>query len=509
MYKIGSIKYKTSHLTVTYLQKAEIKYNIEKRLLDFILQSRYICTCLSNKHSPTNVLLCSEYTWFLPTHHSRSWWALSRVLFSHRSDVYLDRKHRYKPESIHRRLHSETSCLAGDCNRWGLFWNWLLVATNDGTYLLRRYPHQDCLRWNRSSRYSVDRWPRQVCWQYFRHIEMRFRRVCRRMRCISVRCHSSSVEKHEKHWISTNESFLVPTLYRASRQVRNAPWPKRGRSAAALKTRSRLQAMMGMCSWPSFVSVGMTPGWPFVRRRSVITCNERSHCTGSPSRTIARRMNGRWMKWSEGRMDYLPSIGRKFSSRTRPSVLIISPWNQAIQRLKRAIESLVEHTSFTRFTWLTMSSSGNAAQTFSIVVTLLKPILWEKICMENIPSQYTYMRAISSVAPWPEIRTCLLWYSVSVRIGVCARTTCSGWIYRGWRRFTFEKLNGQRIALTVTPRTAESCFALSVSSIQVLETKTTGTFSWISFWMAGLATVMKLGPLVITPSISKRQAKVG
>ena len=48
----------------------------------------------------------------------------------------------------------------------------------------------------------------------------------------------------------------------------------------------------------------------------------------------------------------------------------------------------------------------------------------------HIPSLYTYMRAISSVAPWPEIRTCLLWYSVNVRIGVCARTTCSGWIYK-------------------------------------------------------------------------------
>ena len=63
--------------------------------------------------------------------------------------------------------------------------------------------------------------------------------------------------------------------------------------------------------------------------------------------------------------------------------------------------------------------------------------------------------------------------------------------------------------LTVTPSTADNCFAFSDSSIHVFETNTTGTLSWINVWIAGLATVMKFEPFVITPSMSKKQAKFG
>ena len=61
--------------------------------------------------------------------------------------------------------------------------------------------------------------------------------------------------------------------------------------------------------------------------------------------------------------------------------------------------------------------------------------------------------------------------------------------------------------LTVTSSTADNCLAFSDSIIHVFERKTTGTFSFINVWIAGLATVMKFGPFVITPSTSKKQAK--
>jgi hypothetical protein len=63
--------------------------------------------------------------------------------------------------------------------------------------------------------------------------------------------------------------------------------------------------------------------------------------------------------------------------------------------------------------------------------------------------------------------------------------------------------------LTGTPSTADSCLALSDSSMQVLERNTTGTFICTNFWIAILATGMKLGPFIMTPSISKKQAKLG
>ncbi len=51
--------------------------------------------------------------------------------------------------------------------------------------------------------------------------------------------------------------------------------------------------------------------------------------------------------------------------------------------------------------------------------------------------------------------------------------------------------------------------ALSDSSTHVFERKTIGTLSWINAWIAGFDTAMKFGPFVITPSISKIQAKSG
>jgi hypothetical protein len=72
-----------------------------------------------------------------------------------------------------------------------------------------------------------------------------------------------------------------------------------------------------------------------------------------------------------------------------------------------------------------------------------------------------------------------------------------------------KRVKSSEYQLTVTPSTADNCLALSDSSIHVFETNTTGTLSWINFWIAGLATAMKFGPLVITPSISKKQAKLG
>jgi hypothetical protein len=61
----------------------------------------------------------------------------------------------------------------------------------------------------------------------------------------------------------------------------------------------------------------------------------------------------------------------------------------------------------------------------------------------------------------------------------------------------------------VIPSTADSCLAFSDSSTHVFERKTTGILSWTNCWIAGFATVMKFGPLVMTPSISKTQAKLG
>jgi hypothetical protein len=55
-----------------------------------------------------------------------------------------------------------------------------------------------------------------------------------------------------------------------------------------LNTRSLLQAIIGIWSRSGFDSSGITPGLPSVKRRSVITCNDRSHWTGSPSKTIAK-----------------------------------------------------------------------------------------------------------------------------------------------------------------------------------------------------------------------------
>ncbi len=63
--------------------------------------------------------------------------------------------------------------------------------------------------------------------------------------------------------------------------------------------------------------------------------------------------------------------------------------------------------------------------------------------------------------------------------------------------------------LTGTSSIVDSCSAFSDSSIHVFETNTTGIFNCINVWIAGLAAGIKFGPLVMTPSISKKHAKFG
>lgn len=58
------------------------------------------------------------------------------------------------------------------------------------------------------------------------------------------------------------------------------------------------------------------------------------------------------------------------------------------------------------------------------------------------------------------------------------------------------------------PSIADRCLAFSDSIAHVFERKITGTFNSIKVCIAGIAAAIKFGPLVITPSMSKRQAKL-
>ena len=119
------------------------------------------------------------------------------------------------------------------------------------------------------------------------------------------------------------------TLYNTSRHVKKAPWPKRGKSAAALKTRSLLHAMIGRWVRWALVSTAAAAGLPSVSNRSVITCSELSQWIGSPSRTIARDEQKKYLHLRlKEQGEYVPSTGRKFSSRIRPCVRIISLWKE-------------------------------------------------------------------------------------------------------------------------------------------------------------------------------------
>jgi hypothetical protein len=110
------------------------------------------------------------------------------------------------------------------------------------------------------------------------------------------------------------------TLYNASRHVRNAPWPNRGRSATALNTKSLLHAIIGRWS-PTLEEFDVIFGFPWVKRKSVIICNDVSQWIGSPRSTTAKIIND-YMNNIE-RM-YWPSIGRKSLLWARPCVLINS-----------------------------------------------------------------------------------------------------------------------------------------------------------------------------------------
>jgi hypothetical protein len=79
-------------------------------------------------------------------------------------------------------------------------------------------------------------------------------------------------------------------LYNASRHVRNAPWPNRGRSATALNTKSLLHAIIGRWS-PTLEEFDVIFGFPCVKRKSVIICNDVSQWIGSPRSTTAKIIN--------------------------------------------------------------------------------------------------------------------------------------------------------------------------------------------------------------------------
>jgi hypothetical protein len=119
--------------------------------------------------------------------------------------------------------------------------------------------------------------------------------------------------KNEKH-----------TLYNASRHVKKAPWPKRGKSATALKTKSLLHAIIGI--WVAILEeFGVTFGFPWVKRISVIICNDVSQWMGSPKSTIA--INNQLLFFliqKTSKKKNLPSIVRKSLLCTSPCVLINS-----------------------------------------------------------------------------------------------------------------------------------------------------------------------------------------
>lgn len=83
-------------------------------------------------------------------------------------------------------------------------------------------------------------------------------------------------------------------------------------------------------------------------------------------------------------------------------------------------------TNFARCVWSTISNSGKAEHNLSMVVVSLKPTLENQIENELLDVVFVYLRAISSTGPWPQINTCLEWNSVKQRMGVWAKTTCSG-----------------------------------------------------------------------------------
>lgn len=71
------------------------------------------------------------------------------------------------------------------------------------------------------------------------------------------------------------------------------------------------------------------------------------------------------------------------------------------------------HTNLTRWLWLTISNSGKVWHIFSIVVVLLKPTLYKNSILQEMNIYIyifmIYIRAISSIGPWPQTNTCLSW----------------------------------------------------------------------------------------------------